>query len=173
MTSELTYQDTLIFAAPIRAVFDALWAQPNGALLEVSHISGTPRSIGQRTQARIAFGGVDLLMIETVTAMTAPTHLQIVQQPDGFRRYDPTERKVPFLDSTTADLDAAFNAQFGADPAETQVDFQLHEDGEGTHVQIELAVLTDQKVGWLRKRRWRKVAAKEVAEIIAGIDHRL
>lgn len=163
----------MIFAAPIHAVFDALWAQPGGNLLELRHITGTVRSVGHRQQARLAFGGVDLLMIETVSALTAPTHLQIIQQPDGFRRPDPAERDIPFLDSLISDLDAAFAGQFGADPAQTQIDFHLQEDEDNTQVTVVVEVLTDESVGWLRRRRWRKGVRKEVVDIMSGIDSRL
>jgi len=173
LTSDLAYQDTRIFAAPIDEVFEALWAQPGESLLELRHIQGTPRKIGHQQQARIAYGGLDLLMIETVTAVSAPTHLQIRQQPDALRRHDPAEREIDFLDSLVTDLDAAFELQFGAAPAETQIDFHLEAVDDETQVTVTVTVLTDDRVGWLRKRRWRKTVAKEVEQVITGINDRI
>ena len=173
MTSELQFQDRYVFAGGVEQVFDALWAQPGGDLLDIRHIVGTPREVGHRQQLRTAYGGVDLLMIETVTAVTRPTHLRVEQQPDGFSRHDPDEREIPFLDSMIADLDAAFLAQFGADPAPTQIDFELAAVGDETEVTFSVMVKTDERLGWLRKRRWRKTCQKEVAEIAKNISARL
>lgn len=173
MTTPLTYTQTVTFQAPIAQVFDALWARPGGDLLEVRHIVGTPRTVGHRQQLRCAFGGVDLLMIETVTAMTRPTHLQVTQAPDGFQRYDPAEREAPFLDSMVDDLDGAFSAQFGVEPPLSQIDFSLEGSGDQTTILIEISVLTERRYGWLQRRRWRKSVAKEAQDIIAGINARL
>lgn len=173
LTSDLHFVQTLTFEAPIDAVFAALWSSPGGNVLEVMHVAGTPRSIGHAQQIRTAYGGVDLLLIETVTAMRRPTHLRIIQQPDGLQRHDPAERDIPFLDSMTADLDGAFERQFGRDPAATEIDFSLADTGQETRVTVEITLLTDQRVGWFGKRLWRRKVIREIAEIAAGIRARL
>lgn len=173
MATDLIYQEKFTFQASVEVVYDALWAGPGGKFLEIHHIAGQPGNVGHEQQVRCAYGGVDLLMIETITAATRPSHLRVTQRPDGLRRADPNERDIPFLDSVVEDLDAAFTAQFGTDPATTQIEYDLKQVGEETHVQIVVSTSMGKRLGWLRSRRWRKIIKKDVADIVSGINSRI
>ena len=176
MTSDQTYHEAFDFPAPAETVFDVIWAQPTqskmpklGDILETATISGKPGVVGFQQQVRMHHGGLDLVMIEVLTAFERPHKVVVQQTPDCLQRHDPNERDVPFLETTLGDLDAEFLYQFGDPPFQTEVTMDLTPQGQDTRLTVTVKSIDMPKLGWFKRRAWRT----QVKQKVAGIADRI
>jgi hypothetical protein len=126
----------------------------SGETLEQRLISGITGQRGAVSEVRISAGVYDLTYEETILVSDAPWRLVVSQRPVDLYPYDPNERLPPLgADRPTDDGRKMFAHLFGATPPLLSADFSITSKGAGTHLTVAVTTTTENRPGWLTRRR--------------------